>query len=83
MSTHAEDTAAILQQAAHGGFPVLIPGALELRVGRPTARPTGASAEPVTPHAPAAPVFDRDRLEHEREGGGAPSQRRHPQPQQR
>jgi hypothetical protein len=77
MSTQAEDTAAILQQAAHGGLPVLIPGALEMRVGRPTARPA-AAAESVTPHAPAAAVVDRDRLEHEREGGGAPSQRRHP-----
>jgi hypothetical protein len=81
MSTHAEDTAAILQQAAHGGLPVLIPGALEVRAGRPPARPGGA-AEPAAPHAAAAAVFDRDRLEHEREGGGAPSQRRHPLPAQ-
>jgi hypothetical protein len=80
MSSQAEDTAAILQQAAHGGLPVLIPGALELRAGRPTVRLTGAATEPVTPHAPAAARFDRDRLEHEREGGGAPSQRRHPLP---
>jgi hypothetical protein len=29
---------------------------------------------PVTPHAPAA-VYDVERLEHEREGGGAPSER--------
>jgi hypothetical protein len=83
MSTHAEDTAAILQQAAHGGLPVLIPGALEVRVGRPIARPASPAAEPAAPHAPAAAVFDRDRLEHEREGGGAPSQRRHPLPRQR
>jgi hypothetical protein len=83
MSSPAEDTAAILQQAAHGGLPVLIPGALEMRAGRPTVRPAGAAAEPVTPQAPATAVFDRDRLEHEREGGGAPSQRRHPRPQQR
>jgi hypothetical protein len=82
MSTHAEDTAAILQQAAHGGLPVLIPGALERRVGRPTVQPASAAADPVTPHAPATAVFDRDRLEHEREGGGAPSQRRHPLPAQ-
>jgi hypothetical protein len=82
MSTHAEDTAAILQQAAHGGLPVLIPGALETRVGRPPARPASAAAAPGTVHPPAAAVFDRDRLEHEREGGGAPSQRRRPLPQQ-
>jgi hypothetical protein len=78
MSTHAEDTAALLQQAAHGGVPVLIPGAREVRAGHPTARPTGAAPAPATPPAPAAAVVDRDRLEHEREGGGAPSQRRHP-----
>jgi hypothetical protein len=80
MSTHAEDTAAILQQAAHGGLPVLIPGARETRVSPPTGPPTGAAAGPVTPLAPATAVLDRDRLEHEREGGGAPSQRRHPLP---
>ena len=83
MSTHAEDTAALLQQAAHGGVPVLIPGAREMRAGHPTARPTVAAPEPATPPASAAAaaaVVDRDRLEHEREGGGAPSERRHPLP---
>jgi len=74
-STRAAGTAAILQRAAHGGLPVLIPGAFEMRVGRPTARPAIATAESVTPHAPAADGDDRERLEHEREGGGAPSER--------
>jgi hypothetical protein len=74
-SPRPEDTAATLQRAAQGGLPVLIPGALEKRVGRPTARPPNATAEAVTPHAAAAAVDDRERLEHEREGGGAPSER--------
>ena len=71
-STRAAGTAAILQRAAQGGLPVLIPGALEVRVVRPTARP--AIAESVTP-PPAADGDNRERLEHEREGGGAPSER--------
>jgi hypothetical protein len=78
MSTHAEDTVVLLQRAAHSGVPVLIPGAREMRAGHPTARPTVAAPEAATPPAPAAGAVDRDRLEHEREGGGAPSARRHP-----
>jgi hypothetical protein len=78
MSTHAEDTVVLLQQSAHGGVPVLIPGAREMRAGHPAAHPTAAVPEPATPPAPAAGAVDRDRLEHEREGGGAPSERRHP-----
>jgi hypothetical protein len=73
-STQAEETAAILQEAAHGGSPVLIPGAFEMRIGRPIARPTNA-AEPMTPPVRAAAADNRERLEHEREGGGAPSER--------
>jgi hypothetical protein len=60
---------------AHGGLPVLIPGAWERRVGRPPTRPANTTAEPATPHNRAATVGDRERLEHEREGGGAPSER--------
>jgi hypothetical protein len=70
--TQAEGTAAILQRAADGGLPVLIPGALELRVGPPAAPPT-AAPEPLRPRAAAAD--DRDRLENERAGGGAPAER--------
>src|SRR6185295_2910875 len=73
-STRPEDTTATLQRAAQSGLPVLIPGALERRVGRPTVRAATATAEAVTPRAVAA-VDDRERLEHEREGGGAPSER--------
>jgi hypothetical protein len=77
MSTHAEDTVVLLQQSADGGVPVLIPGAREMRAGQPPTLPTTAAPEPAAPPAPAAAVVDRDRLEHEREGGGAPSERRH------
>ena len=74
-SPQAENTAAILQQASHGGLSVLIPGALEPCGGHPTARPANATAYLEAPRAPAAAVNDRERLEHEREGGGAPSER--------
>ena len=73
-STRPEDTTATLQRAAQGGVPVLIPGALEIRVRRPAAL-RGAAPAAVTLHAAAAAVHDRERLEHEREGGGAPSER--------
>ncbi len=71
-STPAEDTATILQQAAHGGRPAQIPGAFDMRAGRPSAIPVVAA---VTPHARAAAATDTQRLEYQREGGGAPSQR--------
>jgi hypothetical protein len=75
-SSQAEHTVAILQQAAHGGLPVLIPGAFEVRVGRPIARGTVVVAESAASRSPAAEGSDRAGLEREREGGGAPSQRR-------
>ena len=54
----------------------MIPGAFEVRVGRPTTQPTtSAIAAPRASSSPAAPVYDRERLEREREGGGAPSER--------
>ena len=52
----------------------LIPGALEPRTGRSTAQPTVAGVT-MMPLTLAAPVDDRERLEREREGGGAPSER--------
>jgi hypothetical protein len=59
------------------GSPALIPGAFEIRVRVPAApliqRPVLLVAD--LAHAPAA-ASDRERLEHEREGGGAPGQRR-------
>ncbi len=74
-STPAEDTVARLQQAAQSGLPVLIPGAFEMRAGRPAVRPTSAAAAAETPRAQAA-ASSRPQLEREREGGGAPSERR-------
>jgi hypothetical protein len=77
-STPAQNTAAILQEAAHGGWTVMIPGALEPRVAHPALRPANVTAPSVTSDAQTAVIHDRERLEHEREGGGAPSERRPP-----
>ena len=52
-----------------------IPGAFEPRPGHSAARPAVATAVPLTPHATDASVPNRDRLERQREGGGAPSER--------
>jgi hypothetical protein len=72
--TQAEDSAVMLQQAARGGAPLMIPGALEPRASRPPARPAAAPADPAPPRAGAA-ADDSGRLEREREGGGAASER--------
>jgi hypothetical protein len=71
--SQAEETAAILLQAERSGAPVLIPGAFERRVSGPAA-PRQCSDLPATDHADTAAVSDRARLEHELEGGGAPSE---------
>jgi hypothetical protein len=73
--TAAEYTVLRLQQAAHSGSPLLIPGAREARAVRPAARPIGVADLRTTPAAQTAVVSDRERLEREREGGGAPSER--------
>jgi len=73
--TQAENTVATLQQAAGAGLPVLIPGAWEMRAGRPGTRPNSADAAAMTPDGRASVLAPRERLEREREGGGAPSQR--------
>jgi hypothetical protein len=73
--TPAEQTAVFLQQAAQSGAPVSIPGAREARAGLPPARPTDATELPVTHHGQTPGMSDRERLEYEREGGGAPSER--------
>jgi len=73
--TPAEDTAGILQQALHAGSPVMVPGALERRVGRSMTGPARVAAGSVTLPERAVVMRDRARLEREREGGGAPSQR--------
>jgi hypothetical protein len=74
-STPAEDTAAILQEAAHGGLPVMIPGAFDIRDRHPRNAPPVATPEPAAPQGRTDTVNDLQRLEYEREGGGAPSQR--------
>lgn len=62
----------IPHQAERGGAAAMIPGAFEIRT--PTARPAQAGARSA-PHPQAAAASDRERLEHEREGGGAPGER--------
>ena len=74
-STPAEDTAAILQEAAHGGLPVMIPGAFDIRDRHPRTEPPMATPEPVSSPGRTDTVDDRQRLEYELEGGGAPSER--------
>ena len=76
-STPAERTAAILQEAAQAGSPVMIPGALEPRVGDPDTRVNVTAASPLSDGRPAV-MGDRERLQYEREGGGAPRERRPP-----
>jgi hypothetical protein len=75
-STPAENTAAIVQQAAHGGWSLMIPGVFEPRVGDPATRPANVTAASVTSHAHPTVMGERERLEYEREGGGAPRERR-------
>lgn len=54
----------------------MIPGAFVKRAARPVALPAAAAVESATRHIAAPKATDRDRLEHEREGGGAPSERK-------
>jgi hypothetical protein len=53
----------------------MIPGAFEMRPASPPGRAAGAIAVPVTPGVSPALASDRERLEREREGGGAPRER--------
>jgi hypothetical protein len=74
--TPAEKITARLQHAATLGIPVLIPGSNEPRVRQaspPISPPAGStSARPSVSDG----LSDRGRLEHEREGGGSPGERR-------
>jgi hypothetical protein len=74
--THAEETVARLQRAASGGVPLLIPGALEIRAPCPGAPAITNHQTAGVPHGDRARLSARERLEFEREGGGAPSARR-------
>ena len=74
--TPAEHTALLLQEAARGGSPVMIPGEWD---HRPLARALQVTRSPdpqATVAAQASVVSGRERLARELEGGGAPSQRR-------
>lgn len=74
-ASRAADTAALLVEQPASGARPMIPGSFEVRVRQPSgARATGVPrvAEPVHPGA----ANGRERLEREREGGGATSQRR-------
>jgi hypothetical protein len=71
----AEETAAFLVQAGRSGSPVLIPGAFEKRAAGPTVRPRARADVVVIGYAPPIVASDLDHLEHQREGGGAPSAR--------
>ena len=74
-STRAANTVAFLQEAQRNGSPVPIPGAFEMRASAPAAPLSQGNHVQVSAHAPAAADSDHERLEHERERGGAPSQR--------
>jgi hypothetical protein len=73
-TAQAERTVAELQRGLAAGVPVSIPGAWERRVDV-TDTVDGETADPA-PRMPEAPAgLGRERLEREREGGGAPSTR--------
>lgn len=71
----AERTAATLLAHRADGRVAMIPGAFEVRAAPATVLPARAAESPVVRDGHAAAPPDRERLEHEREGGGAPSQR--------
>jgi hypothetical protein len=71
--TQADETAAILQDAARLGVPVMIPGAYARRAGPPAAASSSHAGDPVS--SPPVAASDRTRLEYAREGGGSPGER--------
>ena len=72
--SQAEETSAMLQQAALQGVVVMIPGALEMRARHPADQAVDARAAVVIPYASGAGT-DRQQLEYAREGGGSPKER--------
>ena len=66
---------AVLLLEPGAGPAVMIPGAFEKRVRIPAISPTPDTEVPATSPLRTVSEFDRGRLEREREGGGAPSQR--------
>jgi hypothetical protein len=73
--TAAEVTAGTILTAIQMGEPLCIPGALDVRVGRPASRTPDATGRAASAERPASAAPDLERREHEREGGGAPSER--------
>jgi hypothetical protein len=71
----AETTEVLLQAGIHRGVPVPIPGALEPHVDRPAVELATIAEASATPH-PMPNVESLRQTEYEREGGGAPSERR-------
>ena len=71
----AEATAVALLEHRAEGPGVMIPGAFERRARVAAVLPTPEIGLQVTPPRPSVSTSDRGRLEREREGGGAPSQR--------
>jgi hypothetical protein len=74
--TPAENTVGILQEAARTGVPVMIAGAWEPRLSSTVTSPIIVTAASGTSHASPAVMDKAGRLRYEREGGGAPSERR-------
>jgi len=66
-SAQAQATTIRLQEAARAGRPMMIPGAAPVRAGHPSAHLT---LPDLPPRALVAPG-DVQRLEYQREGGGA------------
>jgi hypothetical protein len=73
--TAAEVTAGTILTAIQMGKPLCIPGALDVRVARPASRASQATEGAAPAGRPAGAAPDLERREHEREGGGAPSER--------
>lgn len=72
--TAAEKTAAIISSAVQTGASLCIPGAREVRVGRPAGRPARATGG-APPAEAAGTASQRERREYEIAGGGAPGER--------
>ena len=73
--TAAEVTAGTILTAIQMGEPLCIPGALDVRVGRPASRASDATERTAPVERPPSAAPDLERREHEREGGGSPSER--------
>lgn len=73
--TPAEATAAVVLSAAQAGAPLCIPGAIDVRVGHSGSRTSAPAAGTRPAETDARTSPDLERLEYQRAGGGAPSER--------